>query len=543
MKRITLGALVVLLTVAAAAEETQRYLVATRRPVRELAVGSLSREIRERDDRRVTAFEHVFTGYSAELTASEAAALRSSPDVRYVEPVVERHLMAEETVPGAQFIPLGIQTVRAPQAWVGTRSAVINVAVIDSGVDHRHPELASAWAGGYNVLTATAGEAMDGLGHGTHVAGIIAAGNNEFGVVGVAPNVRLWGVRAIDNTGEGTMDNVIKGLDWIVAKAQQEGGRWVVNLSLGGREASTGEREAFENAVDKGLILVAAAGNDSYASGPATVSYPAAYNGVLGVAALDERNEHAPFSNSGPEVDFAAPGVKVLSTDLFGYDFLSYIRSNDEVFSTRPLEGSKDGTVNGEYVYCSLGSEADFAATNVRGKIALMKRGGDTFANKVRRANEAGALGVIVFNNDGSSDRWTLVSDEDPWSKTYVWPVAVALSKEIGEMLAERGSGPMKIARDSNDFSRRTGTSMATPHVTGAIALLWSLAPNATSAQIYQAIAATARDIGDAGKDNFNGHGLIDVNAAARRLAPGAFGDGPVDDGRSGRRLGRRTRR
>jgi serine protease len=542
MKRITLGALVVLLTVAAAAEETQRYLVATRRPVRELAVGSLSRELRERGDRRVTAFEHVFTGYAAELTASEADALRRSPEVRYLEPVVKRHLMADETVPGAQYIPLGVHAVRAPQAWAGTRSAMINVAVIDSGVDHRHPELAAAWAGGYDVFSETTSQ-MDGIGHGTHVAGTIAAGDNEFGVVGVAPNVRLWGVRAIDDTGEGTMDTVIEGLDWIVAKAQQEGGRWVVNFSLGGREPSTGEREAFESAVDKGLILVAATGNDSFASGPASVSYPAAYNGVLAVAALDERNEHAPFSNSGPEVDFAAPGVRVLSTDLFGYDFLSYIRANDRIFPTRPLEGSKDDGVAGEYVFCGLGSEADFTATNVRGKIALIQRGGDTFANKVRRANEAGALGVVVFNNDGSPDRWTLVSDEDPWSKTYAWPVAVALSKEIGEMLAEKGSGPMRIGRDSNDFSHRTGTSMATPHVTGAIAMLWSLAPNATAAQIYQALAATARDIGDPGKDNFNGHGLIDVNAAARRLAPGAFGDGPVDDGRSGRRLGRRTRR
>lgn len=541
MKRITLGALLVLISAAATAEETQRYLVATQRPVRSLAVTSLSSELRAQPARRVITFEHVFDGYAANLTASEVTALQRSPDVRYIEPIVERHLM-EETTPGAQFVPVGIQTVQAPKAWEGRSSATINIAVIDSGVDHRHPELRNAWAGGYNVLADTPNEAMDGLGHGTHVAGIAAAADNDFGVVGVAPNVRLWGVRAVDDTGNGTMENVIKGLDWIVAKAQALGGRWVVNFSLGGREESTGEREAFRNAKDKGLILVAATGNDSYTSQPATVSYPAAYEGVLAIGATNERNEHASFSNSGPEVDFVAPGVKVLSTDLYGLRFVTYMRSASRVFLTRPLEGSRAGTVSGQYVYVGLGRDSDFAGVDVRGKIALIRRGEDTFANKVRRAQEAGAIGAAIFNHDTSGIHWTLVTDEDPWSTTYGWGVVVGLSKADGELLVEQGGGSITLAYDSDDYENRTGTSMSTPHVTGAVAWLWSLAPTATPAQIYEALASTARDLGDPGKDNFYGHGLIDLNAAARRLAPNAF-DGTPPDGRTGRRLGRRTRR
>ena len=543
MNRITLGALLVLISAGATAQETQRYLVATRGPARELAATSLSSEIREQQrERRVTTFEHVFDGYAANLTPSEVAALRRSPDVRYIEPLVTRHLM-DETTPGAQIVPAGIQAVQAPKAWEGRSSAVINVVVIDSGVDHRHPELRNLWAGGYNVLADTPNEAMDGLGHGTHVAGIVAAGNNGFGVVGVAPNVRLWGVRAVDDTGNGTMDNVIKGLDWAVAKAQALGGRWVVNLSLGGREESTSEREAFRRAMDKGLILVAASGNDSFISQPASVSFPAAYEGVLAVGAIDERNGHAGFSNSGPEVDFVAPGVRVLSTDLYGQSFVTYVRAGSRVLVTRPLEHSKEAGVTGEYVYVGMALEGDFANVDVRGKIALIRRGEDTFANKVRRAQEAGAIGAAIFNNDAtSSDRWTLVTSEDAWSATYDWGIAVAMSKAYGELLVEQGGGVITLAYESDDFANRTGTSMSTPHVTGAVALLWSLAPTATPAQIYEALVSTTRDLGDAGKDNLYGYGLIDLNAAARRLAPQAFNDGPAPDERSGRRLGRRTR-
>lgn len=538
MTRIALGAFLLLLTTAAFATETERYFVATRHPVREVGVNSFTRELGDSAERGVKTFSIVH-GFAANLTAEEAANLRKSPEVRYVEKNVERHLMATVTRPGEQMVPYGVTLVNAPQTWAGRVSVAVNVAVIDSGVDHRHSELKAAWAGGYNVLNPDSEFAMDGVGHGTHVAGTIAAGNNHIGVVGVASNVRLWGVKAIADDGTGTMEDVVKGLEWVIEKKRTEGGRWVVNLSVGGPEAATPEREAFARAIADGIIAVAASGNDS-AGTPAPVSYPAAYPGVIAVGAVNELSAHWPTSNQGPEVDFVAPGVKVISTDLHDDKFLSYVRTpEDKVLVTRHLNGSKEGGVSAEYINCGLGTVNDFPAA-VQGKIALIQRGGDTFGTKAKRARQAGAVGVIIYNNNDTGIVWTLLDNDDPEANTYPWPITIGMTQADGEELVAKGSSRITIGYDPDDYSPKTGTSMATPHVTGAVAMLWGLAPEATPAQIYNALVTTAKDLGTPGKDDKFGYGLIDLFAAAKMLAPEAFEDTPPPPGRSGRRYLRR---
>lgn len=523
MKRTALWAFLVLVTTSSYAAETERYFVATRRPVREIGVSSVARELRDPAERRVAAFD-IVNGFAADLTAAEAASLRGSAHVRYVERVVPRRLFASVSKPGEQMIPYGISLVHAPETWAARVSGQVNVAVIDSGIDNGHAELRGAYAGGYNVLAPETAP-MDGVGHGTHVAGTIAAGNNDVGVIGVAPNVRVWGIKAIADDGNGTMEDVVKGLEWVVAKKKAEGGRWVVNLSLGGDEASNAEREAFARAIAEGLIVVAASGNASIPSAPAPVSYPAAYPNVISVGAVNELGTPASFSNEGPELDFVAPGVKVISLDLHDDKFLSYVRTQDNrILVTKHLQGSKAGGVTAEYIDCGLGTASDFGPA-VNGRIAVVRRGGDTFAEKVRRAKEAGAAAVVIYNNNETTGIvWTLFPAEDPDAKNYPWPVAIAMTLADGEALVARGGGRITIGYDPDDYSAKTGTSMSTPHVAGAAALLWSIAPDATPAQIYNALVTTARDIGPAGKDDKTGYGLIDVYAAARMLAPGAFG-------------------
>ena len=536
MKRTALWAFFVVLMTTASfaaplAAETQRYFVATRRPVREIAVNSVARDA----SRRAASF-NIVNGFAADLTPAEAASLRNSPDVRYVEPVVPRHLFASVSQPGRQLVPYGISLVHAPETWTARISGTVNVVVIDSGIDNTHSELRGAYMGGYNVLEPEKAP-MDGVGHGTHVAGTIAASNNNLGVVGIAPSVNLWGVKAIDDNGDGTMEDVVKGLEWVVEKKKAEGGHWVVNLSLGGTESSNMEREAFARAVAEGVIVVAATGNESIPNTPAPVSYPAAYANVISVGAIDELRAHAWFSNEGPEVEFVAPGVKVISLDLHDDKFLSYVRTEDsQIFETRHMVGSKPGSVTAEYINCGLGTPSDFGPA-VQGKIALIQRGGDTFAVKVRRAKEAGAAGVIVYNNNPNTAHvWTLYPAEDPDAKNYPWPVSIGMSLADGEKLVAKGSGRITIGYDPDDYSAKTGTSMSSPHVAGAVALLWSLAPDATPAQILNALISTAQDLGPAGKDDKTGYGLIDLHAAAKMLAPSAFVDTPPPPGRTGRR-------
>ena len=542
MKRTALWAIFVLLTTATYAADTQRYFVATRRPVRELGAKSVARELRDPAARRMAAFE-IVNGFAADLTAAEAASLRNSPDVRYVEPVVSRHLLANVAKPGEQMTPYGIAMVHAPETWAGRITGNVNVAVIDSGIDNRHSELRKAYAGGYNVLEPEKAQ-MDGVGHGTHVSGTIAASNNNLGVVGVAPTVRLWGVKAIDDTGDGTMEDVVKGLEWVLEKKRTEGGHWVVNLSLGGDEASNVEREAFARAIGEGVVVVAATGNASTASTLAPVAYPAAYPDVISVGAVNELFEHASFSNGGPELEFVAPGVKVISLDLhddtsLSYDakWLSYVRTEEKkLYVTKHMQGSKQAGVTAEYVNCGLGTASDFGPA-VQGKIALMQRGGDTFADKVRRAKEAGAVGAIVYNNNPTTGIVYTLWTEDPASKDYSWPVAIGMSMADGQELVAKGGGRITIGYDPDDYSAKTGTSMACPHVVGAVAMLWALAPDATPAQILNALITTAKDLGPAGRDDQYGYGLIDLYAAAKLLAPSAFVDTQGPGYSTGRRF------
>jgi subtilisin family serine protease len=521
MKRIALGALVLFIAASAFAGETRRYLVGTKRPARTMSIRSLSEGLREPAERHVREFT-LIDAFAADLTAEEVSALRRSPEVRWVEPAVDRWLDATSK-PGEQLIPPGMAQIRAPEAWAGRSAGEVNVAIIDSGIDPAHPELAASYAGGFHVFEPEL-PPMDDVSHGTHVAGIIGAANNGYGVIGVAHDtVRLWALKVVDETGRGVMDDVLTAVEWVVDKKKEVGGRWVVNMSLGGTESSIGEREVFAKAVDAGVILVASSGNTSTLGEPAPVGFPAAYPEVIAVGAVSETNTRASFSNIGPELDFVAPGVRILSTVLTGGAFLSYARVGDTIITTKPVTGGKTGSITADYVYCGLGGVNDFPAA-VNGKIALIKRGVDTFADKGRRAKEAGAVAIAFFNHDDSNIAFTLLPAEDPDAKNYPWPIAVAMTLADGEALAAKGSGRMAIAYDPDDYGIKTGTSMAAPHVTGAIALLWSMAPDATPAQLVNALVTTAADLGTPGRDDIFGNGEIDVYAAARMLVPSAFG-------------------
>jgi len=530
MKRSVLGALVFLTAVSALGAERQRYMVGTTGPASQstLSLRTILGGFIGPDERSVRTFS-LIDAYSAELTAEEVSALRRSPDVRYVEPVAERFLHASVSRPGEQMIPYGVTQVRAPEAWGGYRAGEVNVVVIDSGIDYRHPELAASYAGGYHVLEDN-NLPLDDVGHGTHVAGIIGAANNAYGVVGVAPGIRLWALKVVDESGRGVMDDVITGLEWIIDKKKELGGRWVVNMSLGGTTTSIAEHEAFIKAAGAGLILVASSGNTSTASTPAAVEYPAAYPEVIAVGAVSETAARATFSNAGPELDFVAPGLRIISTVLSGDAFVSYVRVGKQSINTKPLTGAKIAGISGEYVYCGLGLAGDFPAS-VRGRIALIKRGTDTFAAKTRRADAAGAIAVAFFNDDESNIAWTLLPQDDPDAQTYPWGIAVAMSNANGEALAAKGSGPMTIAYDPDDYDVKSGTSMAAPHVAGALALLWSMAPDATPAQLTNALIATATDLGAAGRDELYGNGQVNVIAAAQMLSPNAF-SGVITTGR-----------
>jgi subtilisin family serine protease len=288
-------------------------------------------------------YEHAINGFSFHGSAQAAAALARNPNVRYVTPDYEVSLVRDPSAskrPGgggggttqpAQQLPTGIDRIDAE--GLANNGAGVGVAVIDTGIDLTHPDLAGnnqLQQGANCVRPGTAPN--DDNGHGSHVAGTIAARDNQIGVVGVAPDATLYPVKVLDRRGSGTWSSVICGIDWVTS---QSSAIKVANMSLGGSgipgacgAGTDALHDAICGSVAAGVTYVVAAGNSAM---DASTFVPAAYAEVITVSAIADFNGQpgggaaptcrsdvddtfADFSNYGSPVDIAAPGVCTLST-------------------------------------------------------------------------------------------------------------------------------------------------------------------------------------------------------------------------------------
>jgi subtilisin family serine protease len=198
----------------------------------------------------------------------------------------------------------------------GNTGAGVKVAIIDTGIDYNHPDLDANYVGGIDFVNDD-NDPIDDAGHGTHCAGIVAAEDDGEGVVGVAPDAELYAVKVLDNTGSGSLSDVIAGIQWSVGNDMQ-----VISMSLGTNFDYQPLHAACDAADDAGMVIVASSGNRGNFWGTGdNVGYPAAYSSVIAVAATDSNDERAYFSSTGPDVELAAPGVSIYSTIIGGaYD-------------------------------------------------------------------------------------------------------------------------------------------------------------------------------------------------------------------------------
>jgi len=280
-----------------------------------------------------------------------SAKLCLDPDVLWVEPNGWVHISG--VVPNDPFYQAQqghLRLIGLPEAWVLTTGDTRLIAVIDTGVDLDHPDLvAKIWISadeisdngvdddgngyvddvrGWDFVNQDA-VPQDGHSHGSHVAGIAAAHtDNGEGIAGVAWRASILPLKVLDNQGNGTFADVAEA----VIYAADNGAR-ILNLSLGGEEFSQTLEDAISYALSQGCLVVAAAGNSD--TQPTPVEYPAALPGVLAVAATTDDNVPASFSNWGPEVDIAAPGVEILSANRSG----SYYFSSGTSMSTAHTSG------------------------------------------------------------------------------------------------------------------------------------------------------------------------------------------------------------
>ena len=325
---LTLLALPAVLAPAAtaAAPELGRYIVVLHDDVD--SPGAVGREIARQAGGRIGfVYEHAIRGFSIRIPVQALAGLVRNPSVKYVAADDVRHVFA-------QTLPTGIRRIFAnANSNIGIDGADdyrvdVDVAVIDTGIDIQHPDLdvrggVTCTEGIVSVKCVAGGD--DDHYHGTHVAGTIGALDNGEGVVGVAPGARLWAVKVLNSKGSGYSSWVIAGIDWVAANAATIE---VANMSIGGSGYSQAEYDAIQGAVNKGVAFAVAAGNND---DDANYYSPAAFDNVLTVSALadfnglpgggaaatcrsDQDDTLADFSNWGPQIDIAAPGVCILST-------------------------------------------------------------------------------------------------------------------------------------------------------------------------------------------------------------------------------------
>ncbi|PFN09770.1 S8 family serine peptidase [Bacillus cereus] len=448
-----------------------------------------------------------------------------------VEPPVE----TKETIDSkmADSIPqIGVDKLHAENIT----GKGIKVGVLDTGVDYNHPDLKDTYKGGYDFVDndadpmETTYEDWINAGkpeypgykyytnHGTHVAGTIAAqkkNNADYAVKGVAPEVDLYAYRVLGPWGTGSTEGILAGIDKAI-----EDGMDVINMSLGAQtnDPLYATSVATNNAMLSGVVTVVAAGN----AGPneKTLGSPGAAALGISVGASDAAMSIPTFSGS-------ASNEKFENLQLLGKDF--------------PDKLEDFGGQSFQIVFAGLGKEADFAGKDLNGKIALIQRGEITFDEKIKNAKKAGAKAVIVYNNvdgqipaylgegvglipsfrlsktDGErlkglgevsfkfemlsntkteGDHLADFSSRGPVDGNYdIKPDVVAPGVSVFSTAPEYINDPQDGVNYSNAYVRLSGTSMATPHVAGAAALILQEHPEYTPFDVKAALMNTSDDL------------------------------------------------
>jgi serine protease len=451
---------------------------------------------------------------------AEIAKLQANPAVAYVEKEMFHEaprpvkgflgVAIQSTVKTSAKTPWGISAVKAPEAWIkSNRGAGARVLVLDTGVDAEHPSIKANFEQGQDFTGDSDGsDFSDKVGHGTHCSGTIAGVMDKKGFTGVAPDAKLLMGRVCSEQGCSNVA-IAQGINWGITQKVD-----VISMSLGGMWSTPAERTAISAADKAGITVVAASGND----GTARVSYPAALPTVIAVGAIDNTLHKADFSQYGPELAVVAPGVAVVSSVPQG--------TGREAGVSIQVGSSKAAKVNAStfqgareiltaetnvLVNAGIGKPEEFTAA-VKGKYALIARGEIKFTEKVENAIKAGATGVVIYNNAPGLIQGAL-TDGTTTLPVGVFMIEQATGLEIVKQLAAGQTVSASLQTVATDYAAFDGTSMATPHVAGVVALIKAANKSLTGAQVKAILKATASPLSPNDKNEY-GSGLVNAEAA-----------------------------
>jgi len=475
------------------------------------------------------------------LSITEIDELMNDPRVAYVQQESQLRLMQKTSrtppptklrMDDTEVVPYGIKAVQAtsnsipssPMYWNGTcaNPNSFKICVIDTGLYVAHRDIPYE-KDGVDIKGMTMGLPSGRKWfrpnaanlHGTHVTGtILAKGKNGIGVVGVLPNKRgmCLLVAPIFDTGSYQDESIVtEAMEW----CGRQGAR-VINLSASGSQRPSPADEATLNQLvnDDGILIIAAAGNE----GTEEYAYPASLPSVISVGATTRDNQRASFSQYNDQVDLVAPGVDILSTVPSRLLILNKTTSFNRTVLRPVLMGYsvdipwKRLKTPLDIVYCGRGFEP---CSNARNKICVIERGVTVFYEKALNCQRKGGIGVLIFNNEPGLIYGSLRPDGvDPGVRIPV----LALSQDDGRILLRRIGTKITITSLRSSYASSEGTSMSTPHVAGVAAKIWSIRPSCTNKQIREALEQSAYDLGDVGRDDQFGHGLVQAEAAYEYL-------------------------
>jgi len=499
--------------------ETLRYIIGFERPktrgMRLYGIDPATAVENALGDRIIETFE-LIDGATVELTPEEAEQLAETPGVAYIEPDYPMTLLA-------QSLPWGIRRVYEDTSfpfgsWSETTGNGVRVAVMDTGIQGGHEDLPPL-AGGYSTIAGSPWD-VDENGPGSHVAGILAAQNNAKGVVGVAPGIRLYSVKVF-NGEKGSTSDVIEGLQWAVANDMQ-----IVSMSLGSAQYSQSLENACNAAYEAGVLLIAAAGNSGNAQGTDnSIHYPAKFATVIAVGSTNSSNARSSFSSTGTALELMAPGEAVYSTYpstafVGEASFLGAGWSGD--IYANPLNGSNEGAINGPLVLCGTATsqediQAALASLGIgsgEAWIAAIDRDRvGTFADKVALVMQSGATAAVIMNDavDGMYTAGNFSFGDVP-KPPGGWVPSVSISYSDGQFIKAKAPLAAEVAVGRSAYINMNGTSMATPHVSGAAAMILATAPSLSNGQVRAILSETAMDLGL--PKSKQGNGLIRIPQA-----------------------------
>ncbi|KGJ90249.1 S8 family serine peptidase [Thalassotalea sp. ND16A] len=427
-----------------------------------------------------------------------------------------------------QITPYAVYQSQADQLSFNS-NAGMKVCIIDSGLDRSNSDFVWNNISGDND-SGTGNWDENGGPHGTHVAGTIAAADNSVGVVGMAPGADLHIIKVFNADGWGYSSDLAHAADKCTAA-----GANIISMSLGGGGANSTEENAFKAFTAAGGLVVAAAGND----GNSVRSYPAGYPSVMMIGANDGDNNIADFSQfpsctvttgRGKNattvtdetvcVEVTAGGVDTLSTYPADMATSASMSADGQYFAASAMENS--GSVSGNTYYMGTAETTDGGAN---GNICVIDRGAISFHDKVLNCENSGGIGAMIINNEAGMLYGTLGE-----TNATTIPAVGATFEDRAALIAATTAD---INIGTSDYGFMSGTSMATPAVSGIAALVWSNHNGCTGTDIREALKATAEDAGAAGNDVYFGAGIVKAKAASDYLTANGCGvvvEPPVGD-------------